>query len=201
MIRDKNNTLITKIHMYSNNIFALNIQYDSLSFLSALIKNNSWLWHHCFGHLTFNTSSLMGTKQIVRGMPNIDFQDQVCEGCALDKHHRNSFTVGKAWRVSNPLHVVHTDLCRPMNTTSLGRNCYFLTFIDDYRRKTWVYFLKEKSEVFSHFKVFKALAEKQSGYMMQALRPDHGSEYVSNEFEDVFEREWDYAPTHHKVHP
>ena len=38
---------------------------------------------------------------------------------------------------------------------------YFLLFIDDYSRKTWVYFLKEKSNVFSYSKKFKALDEKK----------------------------------------
>ena len=121
---------------------------------------------------------------MVRGMPNIDRQDQVCEGCALGKHHRDSFPIGKAWRASSPLQLVHSDLCGPMNTTSNGGNRYFLTFIDDCSRKTWVYFLKEKSEVFGHFKTFKAMIEKQSGFMLKTLRSDRGGEYVSNEFEE-----------------
>jgi hypothetical protein len=40
---------------------------------------------------------------------------------------------------------------------------YFLTFIDDFSRRTWVYFLKLKSEVFDKFLAYKALVEKQSG--------------------------------------
>ncbi|KAK2980575.1 hypothetical protein RJ640_017437 [Escallonia rubra] len=66
--------------------------------------------------------------------------------------------------------------------TSLGKNRYFLLFIDDYSRKTWVYFLKQKSEVFSTFKRFKALVEKQSGYQIKAMRSDRGGEFISKEF-------------------
>jgi hypothetical protein len=51
---------------------------------------------------------------------------------------------------------------------------YFLFFIDDYSRKTWVYFLKEKSNVFSYSKKFKALDEKKSGYSIKSLRMDRG---------------------------
>ena len=54
-----------------------------------------------------------------------------------------------------------------------------LTFIDDYTRKTWVYFLKLKSEVLEKFCHFKALVEKQSGKHIKVLRTDRGGEYIS----------------------
>lgn len=46
-------------------------------------------------------------------------------------------------------------------------------------RKTWVYFLKEKAEVFGAFKRFKAIIEEQSGYKMKAMRTDRGGEFTS----------------------
>ena len=57
-----------------------------------------------------------------------------------------------------------------------------LTFIDDYTRKTWVFFLKYKSEVFQKFCYFKSLVEKQSGQYIKVLRTDRGGEYISKEF-------------------
>jgi hypothetical protein len=65
-----------------------------------------------------------------------------------------------SYRAWAPLEIVHIDLCGPIQTTSLGGRIYFLTFIDDCSRKTWVYFLKHKSETFDKFKEFKALVEK-----------------------------------------
>ena len=59
----------------------------------------------------------------------------------------------------------------------------FLTFIDDYSRKTWVYFLKRKSEVFDIFKEFKILVERQSGHYIKVLRSDQGGEFTSDLFE------------------
>jgi 5'-3' exoribonuclease 2 len=49
---------------------------------------------------------------------------------------------------------------------------FFFTFIDDYSRKTWVYFLKEKFNVFSCLKKFKALIEKENDYYIKSLRID-----------------------------
>ena len=60
------------------------------------------------------------------------------------------------------LDIVHSDMCGPMTTTSLSGYVYYVSFIDDFSRKTWIYFLKGKNEVFSKFKVFKALVENHS---------------------------------------
>ena len=53
---------------------------------------------------------------------------------------------------------------------------YFLTFIDDLSRFTWVYFLKKKSEVFEKFKDFKASVETATGRNIKALRSNNGGE-------------------------
>jgi hypothetical protein len=72
--------------------------------------------------------------------------------------------------------LVHSYLCGLMETMSFGKARYFLTLIDDFSRKTWVYFLQEKSEVFSHFLEFKVLVEKKSGFKILTLRIDNGGE-------------------------
>ena len=69
-----------------------------------------------------------------------------------------------------------------MQTSSIGDCKYFLTFIDDYSRKTWVYFLKHKSDAFGYFQQFKELMENQIGHRIKILKTDKGGEYVSNEF-------------------
>jgi len=54
---------------------------------------------------------------------------------------------------------------------------YMLTFIDDFSRKVWAYFLKEKSEAFKVFKEWKALLENQTGKKIKRLRTDNGLEF------------------------
>jgi transposase InsO family protein len=72
-----------------------------------------------------------------------------------------------------------------MQTPSIGGNANFLTFIDDFSRKTWIYFLKHKSGALGCFQQFKSLVEKQSGYYIKCLRTDKGREYMSREFQNV----------------
>src|SRR5215469_9456007 len=69
-----------------------------------------------------------------------------------------------------------------MKQVSLGGAKYFLTFIDDKTRNTFVYFLKSKDEVLKYFQEFKALAENQTGKRIKILRSDNGGEYVSHAF-------------------
>ena len=83
------------------------------------------------------------------------------------------------------LDIVHLDVCSPMPLTSLSGSVYYVTFIDDYSHKTWVYFLKLKDEVFEKFKEFKALVENLSEKKIKILRSDNGGEYTSNEFKEL----------------
>ena len=114
---------------------------------------------------------------MVEGLPPIQEPNNTCESCILAKKHRDNFPKGVSYRAKTQLEIVHIELCGPMQTKSLGGNYYFLTFIDDYSRKIWVYFLSTKSETFSKFKEFKAMVKKQSGHQIKILRSDRGGEY------------------------
>ena len=61
-----------------------------------------------------------------------------------------------------------------------------LTFIDDFSRKVWVFFLKKKSDVFSAFKSWKIMIEKQTGKKIKYLRTDNGLEFCSDEFNVLY---------------
>jgi len=59
---------------------------------------------------------------------------------------------------------------------------YLVTFIDDFLRYVWIYFMKKKSETFSKFKEFKEVAEVEVGKEIHCLRSDNGGEYTLDEF-------------------
>lgn len=77
------------------------------------------------------------------------------------------------------LHLVHADLCGPMQVESLRGNQYFLVFVDDYTRMCWLYPLKNKQEVFQYFQNFVAFVEKKSSCKLIILRTDRGGEFIS----------------------
>ncbi|CAL8173996.1 unnamed protein product [Prunus armeniaca] len=121
---------------------------------------------------------------MVTGLPVLTEMKDVCESCVSGKHHREKFDKEKAWRASCPLELVHTKLCGPMRNKSIGGNMYFITFIDDFSRMCWLYFLRNKADTFNVFKKFKAFLELQSGFSLKKLRSDRGGEYTSHEFQD-----------------
>lgn len=101
------------------------------------------------------------------GLLHIQKLNQVCEGCLLEKHHRNTFPKESMTRANKSLELTHVDVCGVMKLKSHGKSKYFLLFIDDFSRRTWVYFLKEKLEVFEIFKRFKARVENESNLRNQ----------------------------------
>lgn len=78
---------------------------------------------------------------------------------------------------------MHSDVCGPMPKDSWGGARYFITFIDDFSRKIFIYFMKRKSEAFDMFKTFKSLVENQTDRKIKKLRTDNGTEYMNDSFE------------------
>jgi len=132
----------------------------------------------CFGHYHFSRLNYLSRKDYVRGLLIVNIPNRVCETCEIDKKHRDSFPTGKSLRARKPLEIVHSNLCIVEIPTHGGRR-NFITFIDDFSRKTWVYFLKQKSEAYDAFKSFEAFVKKESGYKIKALRTDRGQEYLA----------------------
>jgi hypothetical protein len=142
------------------------------------------LWHQRLGHVNGAQLKEMVQKGLVNGLDGISQAAQeFCEGCVKGKMNRKPFKPIGEIRSTRKLQLVHSDVCGPMQTESLGGHKYFVTFIDDYSRCCHVYFLKHKSEVPEKFKEFQALTENDAGKKIQILRSDRGGEYLSQDFE------------------
>ena len=85
-------------------------------------------------------------------------------------------------RAEASLQLVHVDLCGKMNTQALGGYSYYFALIDDYNRKTWAYFLREKSQAFGIFKEWLAMVEVETRRKLKKPRTDRGGKFLSGEF-------------------
>ena len=160
------------------------------SYLSEQFSEEK-IWHLRLGHLGSENLKKMLTKEMVSGFQTkgrFDGAHTICEGCMKGRQSRERF--GEAeHRGRDLLELVHSDVCGPITPRSMGGNRYYLTFVDDFSRKSWVYLLKEKKEVFKYFKIWKAMAERQSNRKLKCFRTDRGGEYLSNEFKRFLEED------------
>ena len=85
-------------------------------------------------------------------------------------------------KTEGKLDYIHSDVWGPVKESSRGGHVYFVTFIDDFSRKVWVYFMRHKSETFDKFKVWKTEVENQTGRKIKCLRSDNGTEYKDSKF-------------------
>ena len=117
------NTLVAEVPITGNRMSLLRIESNVVC-LKALV-NDFWLWHKSFGHLNFGSLSLMQNKNLVRGFhSSIESNNKICEGCAIGKQQRATFTHYQ-FSSYEPLALVHWYICGPMQNLSLGNNNYF----------------------------------------------------------------------------
>ena len=119
---------------------------------------------------------------MVSGLPKFHFSNHLCRNCVARKHNRSSFPNKSEYRASKRLQLVHGDICGPIQPSTVGGRRYYFLLIDDYSRLMWVAFLKEKSDVFQHFKSLKNLVESESEEKVKCFRTDKGGEFNSEEF-------------------
>ena len=153
-----------------------NIKGDLEVALTDSIESPCEIWHTILDQI--NYKALPYVTKAVTGLLEFKVDNEgVWNGCAQGNKINNPFSKRdnkEKWF----LEIIHSDICGPMQSTSISGYIYYVSFIDDYPHKTWVYFLKSKYEVFGKFKEFKALIENLSERKIKILRSDNGGEYT-----------------------
>jgi hypothetical protein len=148
--------------------------------IAHAIENPCEIWHRILSHI--NYKALTYVCKEITGLLEVKVDHEgVCNGCAQGKNIKNPFPKRYS-KAEGVLELIQLDVCGPMPSSSISGYVYYVSFIDDYSHKTWVYLLKSKDEVFSKFKEFKALIKNLSERKIKILRSDNGGEYTSKEF-------------------
>ncbi|KAL6321590.1 hypothetical protein AAG906_024591 [Vitis piasezkii] len=168
--------LIMQTSMFANRMFILpaRVMPKAPTCFQITLEDNTHLWHCRYGHLSFKGLRTLQYKEMVRGLPQLKASSKVCTDCMVGKQHRDAIPKRSLWRASQRLQLVHADICGPIKPVSNSKKRYLISFIDDYSRKVWIYFLTEKSEAFTTFKNYKNLGGEFTSLEFNAFCKTNG---------------------------
>ncbi|WZZ64845.1 hypothetical protein YC2023_076215 [Brassica napus] len=148
------------------------VSNHNCSFTSASSLNKNALWHARLGHPHERALNLM--------LPGVVFENDKCEACILGKHCKNVFP-RTSTVYENCFDLIHTDVwTAPI--FSRDNHKYFVTFIDEKSKYTWLTLIPSKDRVIDAFKNFQAYVTNHYHAKIKILRSDNGGEYTSYAF-------------------
>ncbi|GJR82569.1 retrovirus-related pol polyprotein from transposon TNT 1-94 [Tanacetum coccineum] len=109
----------------------------------ATIDENSTLWHRRLGHANMRLIQSLASKELVRNLPKLKFDQHFCDACKIGKQAHASHKAKNIVSTTRCLELLHMDLFGPSAVRSYGGNRYTLVIVDDYSRYTWTRFLKD----------------------------------------------------------
>ena len=153
----------------------------NLTCLSANIGVTATIatWHSRLGHPSTAVLDVLcrsNKLSIMTPSNKLDF----CSACPLGKATQLPFSISHRQSMV-PLALIHSDVwVSPVK--SIGGCKYYVLFVDDFSRYSWLYPLQQKSDVFTTFVKFKTIAENLFSTSIKQLQTDNGGEFTSNQF-------------------
>jgi histone deacetylase 1/2 len=137
-------------------------------------KVSSSRWHSRLGHPTYPIVQCV-LRENKLPCESFSSHESVCDSCQKAKSHQLPY--GRSNNISNsPLELIYSDVWGPA-PISVGRHAYYVSFIDDFSKYTWIYLIKHKSDVFRVFKNFQNLVERKFDKKIISMQIDWGGEY------------------------
>jgi len=154
---------------------------ESAPLTDSAFRTDIQTWHQRLGHL-----NLSDVRKI---LPKGSYYEKetatstACDICIKAKAKEKFQRKVPALRSTKPLELIHSDLCGPISPQSLSGRRYYILYIDDFCRYTWVCFLhsKSSSELCTVFTDFKNLVELQLKHRITRFRCDNGKREYDNE--------------------
>ena len=180
MVKRRNNLIMTvqrRGSLYYLYVSVVKVQKGQLN----LVKPTSIkLWHERLGHPEMGSIKELVKRNVISAFEEQDMPP--CQDCIRGKAKKLPYTTGKH-NSTSPLDYIQSDLWGPASVNSIGGGRYYMSLIDDYSRKIWIYILKEKFEAFEKFKEWCIEVELEKGCKVKCLRTDNGLEFLSKEFD------------------
>ncbi|KAJ9555291.1 hypothetical protein OSB04_009905 [Centaurea solstitialis] len=150
----------------------LSLLYTNLT--ASVSKSPSLdLWHARLGHLSSTRVQLLANSSL---LGNITSNEVSCLSCKLGKHHALPFELND-YKSASAFDLIHSDVWGPAPHPSMGGCRYFVIFVDDHTRFTWIYLMKHRSELPQIYITFARMIQTQFSKPIKILRADNAMEY------------------------
>ena len=118
----------------------------------------------------------------------IDVEKLHCNVCVLAKHRHASFSISNK-KVSIPFALVHSDIWGLATISNISGSRWFISFMYDCTRITWVFLLKQTLDVSTLFPYFHKMVKTQFKVGIKKFRPDNANDYFNQVLSSYFQKE------------
>jgi hypothetical protein len=153
---------------------------DTAAVSIASNTSNTKLWHMHLGHMSEKGMLLLHKRGYLKDIGKSEF----CEHCVFDKQKRVSFSLSTHC-TKGILDYIHSDLWGRAPHSSIGGCDYMITFIDDFSRNVWLYFLKHKTMLLLYSSNGKLWWKIRLAEKIKKLRTNNGLEFFNSEFNSL----------------
>ncbi|KAJ9554596.1 hypothetical protein OSB04_018641 [Centaurea solstitialis] len=140
------------------------------------------LWHARLGHLSSARVQLLANSGL---LGNITSNEVSCLSCKLGKHHALPFKLND-YKSASAFDLIHSDVWGPAPHPSMGGCRYFVIFVDDHTRFTWIYLMKHRSKLPQIYIIFARMIQTQFSKPIKILRADNAMEYKESSLIALF---------------
>ena len=141
------------------------------------------LWHSRLGHASLSRLQLLASQG---HLGSVSFNKFDCMSCQFGKQTKLPFNNSDFFS-SAPFDLVHSDVWGPAPFTTEGGSRYFVIFVDDYSRFTWIYLLKHRSDLVSIFQTFHKMIQTQFSRTIKVFRSNNAQEYHDKSFLSILD--------------
>ena len=157
---------------HKDELYLLHFLRNYSSYVGEKASPNTW--HHRLGHPHFRVLQNILNKYgllITHKMSHL-----YCDACKTSKSHKLPFAIS-IHKSSKPLELIHSNVWGPAPILSHFGFSYYVVFIDDFSKYTWLFPLRKKSDVLSTFTEFRKKVENQFSTIIVSFQSDWGGEF------------------------
>ena len=149
---------------------------SSRLFTSAVLEHSTSslaLWHSRLGHASISRVKQLVSRGLLGSVSNKSFD---CMPCQFGKQTALPFNNSVSHALSS-FDLIHYDVWGPSPISTPGGSRYFVIFVDDFSRYTWIYLFKNRSELYQIYRDFTKMIETQFSKSIKVFRSDNAQEY------------------------